>query len=56
VLTDTGAGAIADAAARHVTQVRRHLLDLIDSSEAQVMLAVLERVVMHLRLVRGDYR
>jgi DNA-binding MarR family transcriptional regulator len=56
VLTDAGSRAIVDAAPGHVAQVRRHLLDLIDSSEAQVVLGVLERTVMHLRLVRGDYR
>jgi DNA-binding MarR family transcriptional regulator len=56
VLTNKGLRAIEEAAPGHVAQVRRHLLDLVDSAEAQVMLAVLERIVRHLRLERGDDR
>jgi DNA-binding MarR family transcriptional regulator len=56
VLTEAGLKVVEEAAPDHVDQVRRHLLELIDSAEAQVMLEVLERIVLHLRMVRGDLR
>jgi DNA-binding MarR family transcriptional regulator len=56
VLTEAGLKVVEEAAPDHVDQVRRHLLELIDSAEAQVMLEVLERIELHLRMVRGDLR
>src|SRR5271156_1041803 len=47
-LLPAGRAAIEDAAPRHVDNVRRHFIDLLTSTELDVLTAVQERVLHHL--------
>lgn len=56
VLTDDGWQAIESAAPAHVESVHRHFLDLLTDDETEVLGAVTDKVVGHLRDFRASQR
>lgn len=54
VLTDAGFAAIEAAAPLHVAHVRAHLLDHVTHDELVVLSGVYERLVSHVRELRGE--
>ncbi len=55
VLTDAGQEAIELAAPLHVGHVREHFLDLLDPEEVDVLGALLHRLLVHVRELRGEH-
>lgn len=55
VLTDAGQEAIEAAAPLHVAHVREHVLDLLSPDEVDVLGALLQRLLVHVRELRGEH-
>ena len=55
VLTEEGLKAITVAAPLHLGHVREHFMDLLQPEEVDVLGAILQRLVGHVRELRGEH-